>query len=615
MTPPPPPLPPSVRRRGTGGPPVRTARRLGEVRRAQLISTYGVGAMIAVENESFIVSGIDSWDVTEAPWVAEPRLAGALGVDGFRLPPAPDPDTARDGVRARRFPLMYSCPECRALQPFFRFNSPAGKAECSTCQEDLVPSRFVVACTDGHLDDFPYWAWVHRGNAGHAGGACGGQLTFRSDGSTASLRAVVIGCSCGAEEVSMEGAFRRSALRNLGLRCPGRRPWLKDAPNEPCDQVLRTLQRGSSSVWFPVSHSALSIPPWSEGLHRIVAPYLETLRNESTDDIRTYVRMQRVLAHHPEYTDDDVVEFVEQQRSSRTADSEDDPSGREAIYRQEYDTLRKPCPENAGPTEQDFVCESPVQGHDALREAHGVEQIMLVKRLREVRALQSFTRVDEIGPTDAPRRRGPLALGETSWLPAYEVSGEGVFLRLDGERLAAWETRVDVVERAERIRGRHVAHLRSRAGDPSVVLPESPVSPRFLLLHTLAHVLINEWSLDGGYPSASLRERLYVGEDMAGVLLYTATSDSAGSLGGIVAQGDPARFDVALRSALRRTEWCSNDPLCSEVGAGGTDSLNLAACHACVLLPETSCEWSNTLLDRAALVGTPAGDVRGLFTP
>jgi hypothetical protein len=136
-----------------------------------------------------------------------------------------------------------------------------------------------------------------------------------------------------------------------------------------------------------------------------------------------------------------------------------------------------------------------------------------------------------------------------------------------------------------------------------------------VLLHTLAHVLINEWSLEAGYPSASLRERLYAADDMAGVLVYTATSDSAGSLGGLVAQGEPEPLDRAVRSAIRRAEWCSSDPLCMEAEAAGSTGTNLAACHACVMLPETSCEHNNILLDRALLVGTPEEPSLGFFAP
>ncbi len=134
-----------------------------------------------------------------------------------------------------------------------------------------------------------------------------------------------------------------------------------------------------------------------------------------------------------------------------------------------------------------------------------------------------------------------------------------------------------------------------------------------VLLHTLAHVMIHEWSLDSGYPAASLRERIYSGDGMAGVLIHTATSDSAGSLGGLVAQGEPDRLAKALRSAVRRAEWCSTDPLCLETEISGTGGTNLAACHACVMLPETSCEHNNGLLDRALLVGTPEDPSLGFF--
>jgi hypothetical protein len=100
---------------------------------------------------------------------------------------------------------------------------------------------------------------------------------------------------------------------------------------------------------------------------------------------------------------------------------------------------------------------------------------------------------------------------------------------------------------------------------------------------------------------------------MAGLLVYTATSDSAGSLGGVIAQADPGRLEVTIQEALERVSWCSADPLCSESEAAGVDSLNLAACHACVLLPEVSCEEMNVLLDRGLLTGTPGNPSLGLF--
>jgi hypothetical protein len=595
---------------------------LGEIRRSQTITTYGVGSLIAVDNESFIIAGLDTWDMSDTATLWEPRLSRVAGVSEFRLPPAGDPDTTKDGVRAARFPIFYSCPECHELQAFFKFNSPPKKAECGICQIDLVPSRFVIACPHGHLDDFPYWKWVHRstdfqaGSSGSAG-PCGGKLSLRAEGSAASLRGVIVGCSCGVRSVSMEGAFQRKALHDLGIRCTGRRPWLKDAPVEACGEQPRTLQRGSSSAWYPVTHSALSIPPWSDGLHKALAPYWANIKDAPAEEVRVYLRLARFEQRNEPFTIDSAVELVEQQRAAESEPADEATiagTPRERLYQEEYRTLQEPRPELGGDLQQDFVCEAPVGGASTLRE-DGIGKVMLVKRLREVRALQSFTRVEEPSAGDESNspRRAALSLHKVSWLPAIEVSGEGVFVRLDDARLGAWEQHSEVVDRAQLIRANHDALLRARAANSDRPAPKSPASPRYLAVHTLAHILINEWSLNGGYPAASLRERLYVGDGMAGLLIYTATSDSAGSLGGVVAQGEPERLRAALASALARAQWCSNDPLCSESGASGADSLNLSACHACLLLPETSCEVNNTLLDRLALVGSPDGSVPGLF--
>ncbi|MFI8997903.1 DrmB family protein [Streptomyces sp. NPDC053542] len=614
MTPP----PPQRRRRGTGAVAARP-RKVGGVRRSQMVTTYGVGAMIAVDNESFVVAGLDTWDVSEAPEVLERRLARILRVRAFRQPPAPDPDRGKDGVRVRRFPEWYSCPKCSVLQPFFKFNSPPRAARCGECEEELVPSRFVLACNNGHIADFPYWRWVHRGS-GHAGGLCGGTLSLRTNGSTASLRSVVVACSCGVPEVSMEGAFRSRVLRDLGIRCEGRRPWLKDAPVEACDQVPRAMQRGSSAVWHPLVASALSIPPWGEGLHKLVEKH--KLIGASEDTVRWFAKHHPAVLKSVDATVDDVIDLVRAVEEEDAKAAEDDipaPRAHSALRQEEYIRLVRGNPERYAAEWQPFVCEKPQGTPDALRSL-GLYDTMLVKRLREVRALASFMRGDLPSEADSERRKASLALSDDiDWLPATEVIGEGVFVRLDADRLRAWEAEPAVAARAQRIRDSHLTQLRRRASTPAGPVarrseePDSPVSPRYLLLHTLAHILINEWSLDGGYPTSALRERLYCGDDMAGTLLYTATSDSAGSLGGIVAQGEPDRLVHTLKAALARAAWCSNDPLCMESEAAGVDNVNLAACHACVLLPETSCETNNSFLDRALLIGTPTGSVPGFF--
>ncbi|MET7787724.1 DUF1998 domain-containing protein [Streptomyces sp900116325] len=602
--------PPPSRRRRTGAP-ERSYPRRGSVRRAQMITTYGVGSMVAVDNESFIVSGIDSWNISEAPTVYEHRLAHVLGVKSFRLPPASD-DTSKDGVHVRRFPLWHSCPNCNALQHVRGFNCSPGKNECGDCDEELVPARFVMACAKGHIDDFPYWKWAHRNNRQEGdSGFCGGEMRLRTNGKTASLRSILISCTCGIPEVSMEGAFRSTALSDLKVFCSGRRPWLGGAPAEHCSEKPRTLQRGSSVAWQPIVKTALSIPPWSDGHAARLELHWDTLREMNRDGIEIYLKAL-TLQENYEFSTDKVMALLEAENHEETGPDEDRGTDQAyvALRKQEYERLIAGRLESETDHEDQFVCEPP-RSSAAVLTPYGVTGPMLVKRLREVRALKSFSRVDT-PETRTDVHEAALSLTPMDWLPAMEVQGEGVFLRLDEQRVDSWAQSVAVAARVERIRNNHERMMRQRAQDPQFV-PDSPASARMVLLHTLAHALINEWSLDGGYPAASLRERLYANDSMAGMLICTATSDSAGSLGGLVAQGEPDRLASSMHSALIRAQWCSADPLCVESEGSGVGGINLAACHACVLLPETSCEHNNGLLDRALLIGTPEDPSIGFF--
>jgi len=613
------PLP--ARRRRTaakGGTPAHNLPRRGAIRRAQAITTYGVGSLIAVDHESFVVSGLDtaedSWRADEAPRIHERRLARLLDVDYFRLPPASDADS-KDGMRVRRFPLMHACPECAELQRHRDFNPPEGRSVCGTCEVDLVPSRFVVACEAGHLGEFPYRQWVHRSTARGTtvAGQCGGKLRLRSSGRTSSLRSILVTCTCeGAPEVSMEGCFRKNALDDLGLRCRGTRPWLgASAPSDDCGRLLRTLQRGSSTVWQPVLKSALSIPPWSDGRADPLAEHWEKLRkHETRAAVEGY--LDAIFDGEWPVPLDEVMTLLDadhQEDSGGSGDHSFDQRYR-ALRNKEYERLRSGNDESGHSRDEQFICEPPL-GDPGVLEPLGITGPMLVKKLREVRALKAFTRLAD-PDSSTETQEMPLSASPLRWLPAMEVHGEGVFLRLDENRLGAWEKSVAAATRAERMRTAHQRVLEERAGEQRQAVL-SPASPRLVLLHTLAHVLINEWSLDAGYPAAALRERLYADDDMAGALIYTATSDSAGSLGGLVAQGEPALLARTLRSAVRRAEWCSADPLCMETGLSGTGGTNMAACHACLMLPETSCEHHNILLDRALLVGTPQDPHLGFF--
>jgi hypothetical protein len=234
-----------------------------------------------------------------------------------------------------------------------------------------------------------------------------------------------------------------------------------------------------------------------------------------------------------------------------------------------------------------------------------VERVVLASKLREVRALVGFRRYE----TDGPLVKPDLGQG-LDWLPGIEVFGEGIFLSLDERRVAEWESQ-DVVQN-------HAATLERRREASFFAERFEPVLPRFVLLHTLAHLLMRQLAFECGYASASLRERIYSrsaaeDEPQAGLLIYTAAGDAEGTLGGLARQGEPPRLIRTLLSALQNAVWCSSDPLCRESKGQGFASLNLAACHACALASETSCTHSNVLLDRTAVVGTPEAKI-GFFS-
>ena len=158
------------------------------------------------------------------------------------------------------------------------------------------------------------------------------------------------------------------------------------------------------------------------------------------------------------------------------------------------------------------------------------------------------------------------------------------------------------------------ASLRKGEGGTKRFAHLATLSARFVMVHTFSHLLMRQLCYESGYGSASVRERLYVFDDKVGLLIYTADGDSEGSLGGLVRQGRNDRLGQTITSALERATWCSNDPICREVPEHGFEKLDLAACHACALVPETSCSQLNALLDRELVVGESTSGVRGFFT-
>ena len=593
----------------------------GRIRRSQVVTTYGPGAIVDFRSPvsgaplSGVIAGLEEWDQAAPPGhvgllhdqvVHEPRLEKRLHVDGFRLPPVRLQDRLMaqdtyDVLPVTRFPDWLQCPRCDRLKPSAFWMRAPGKPErwCGTCSEEpmkvfVVPVRFIVACEDGHLDEFPWKYWI--------GCSCE-RPDLRLDTTGPGLAGKRLRCGnrdCTSRPRSMEDAFQKNALSVMGVRCRGPEPWLPNGDASPCDKIPRVLQRGASNVYYGIVESSLDIPPFSEDLKDVFGSAWSDLKHASPSDWPTAVKIMR-LEEKTGRPANVLLKILQEWNDALSGQDEDLPiewpeymqfkrSGEDRIKLGEFETK----PEGPPPELSYYLAD-----------------VVLATRLREVRALTGFTR---ILPSSGmfrgkQQRRGRLCRTMKDWLPAVVLRGEGIFLRFNEDTLREWEERTSVRLRTEEFNERLKRDL--TGGEVF-----RPVSARFLLVHSFSHSLMRQLSLDCGYSSSALRERLYVGDEpyyMAGVLLHTGTPDSEGTLGGLVRQGLQDRFVVTVSSALSQDAWCSSDPVCITGAATLSSPRNGAACHACLLVPETSCQFFNVLLDRALLVGTEESPDLGYF--
>jgi hypothetical protein len=592
---------------------------VGNLRRSAVVSTFGPGAIVDFRAGgapiSAVAGGLEEWDsnappagIANAQTIFEPRLQKKLAVKGFRVPPVyPDNGSRTGSLVAVRFPRWLQCPSCHIIQQAKRWTAQVGRAEraCGTCSADqggaasmyAVPVRFVTACERGHLDEFPWHWWVQHKEGCINLAKSDAPLQLASEG--AGLAGLIVRCDKCKAHRSMDGTFSKEAL--AGLKCRGRRPWIGDS--ESCGERTRVVQRGASNLYFPVIQSALDIPPWSDTLQKALGQFWDSIIGVSDPEQREV--FIRIL--HPQLGISITPEELARQISIRVARIQ--ATNVDDLRQEEY--LQFTTDNDFETGNEDFEIQK-----TAVPEIFSphISSVMRALRIREVRAQSAFTRIHPPSDVDATKYAA-IQRGRLPWLPAVEVRGEGIFIRLADERLRRWEEQPEIVRIGSDINSRFGDEWRERQGVDSS--PTRSVTARFLLIHTLAHVLIRELALECGYSSASLRERLYVGHGesiMAGVLIYTASSDADGTLGGLARQGQPERLHRTLRRALASAIWCSSDPLCSRGLMSAPENMSGAACHACVLVAETSCEEFNRFLDRRFLIDPTLGyfaDVAG----
>ena len=588
------------------------SRAFGSVRQSQVITTYGPGALIDLPAHSAIVGGLDTWP-KNLQEITEPRLSRALqritevpAPKLFAPPPAPsEPWAPAKGIGAWRFPEWFVVQE----DPF------AGSGESESRRQSrrlvhrkllergkfegiaVVPTRFVRACPRGHVDDVDWQSFVHKSDS-----ACRRQLWLDERGTTGGLGELTVHCECGkSRNLSEASDIGANALGP----CRGARPWLGRNTNEACDQMSRLLIRTATNAYFPQVASVLSLPDTDTAAQDAVIAVWDVLQVvQDATMLATFKAVPKVARTLAPFADEQVLRAIDEVRSGGGQPRPLKEAELEALLGAAEGFGDEP------PTDAHFHARRLPEHAWRLDSDNGnrIAAVVQLHRLREVLALIGFTRLDAVTPDihgdfESDVMRAEIAL-DPQWFPAVENRGEGVFVELRPDAVATWLTRPAVQDRVAKLAKGYDLWRQTRS-------TQRPFpGGAYVLLHTLSHLLVQALAMRCGYPASSIRERIYAeetpGGERYGILLYTGTPDAEGTLGGLVQQG--RHIESHLADALRTAALCSNDPICAQhtpdANAARRESrlLHGAACHACSLIAETSCEMRNDFLDRALVV-------------
>ncbi|MFC5954958.1 DrmB family protein [Streptomyces pratens] len=620
-------------------------RRVGSVRPSHLMFTTGIGSLVDLPNFSVLVKGTDSWSysgITDYD-IDEPRLRSAVNrslqrygrgqIEQLRAAPwleggDSDPKgwaAQGIGVPVTPFPQWLRCTACNVLAAVdsgeFTFVNPNPRTpheakfvhDCKRGKKPLaVAARFTLVCTDGHLDEFPYSPYVHHGQA--CGTTPRPKLRMKDHGGNQAANVTIECVACG-DKRNIREAMGERGRRNLP-GCRGRHPHLGTYETNGCSQHPVLMVAGASNQWFPLTLSALALPKGQGGdIEKLLEDHWPELQGVNDRGQFDFMANIPQFGYLKEFDADAVVEAITARKQGATGPAPSAPDVQADLFGPEWEALSGPVP-----TPSDDFALRPATVPAPLQELFS--DVRQVERLREARALIGFTRLDAPDP-ESPEiaHRVDLSRGNQTWVPASEVRGEGIFLRVRDELMAEWVART---EKSPRMEAHREAYGRFRANRKSDRMT-SDFDPfhgwpgaRYIALHTLSHLLIRTIALECGYNSASLAERIYAGDEQhprTGILIYTAVPDSEGTLGGLVSLAEDREFDRIVRRALADATHCSADPLCSErLPQDPADFLHGAACHVCLFVSETTCERGNRFLDRRFLAPL-SGDEEQILTP
>ena len=491
------------------------------VRASQAVLQYGVGAMVDFPSQTLMTAAPEYWE-NEVIKIHDERLEKALGVSYFGMPAG---GKGRDGIAYARFPEWYFCPKCRKFQPLSKwiqeYNKVAKENEkvnnknmtrrllCPTHRIELVVARIITVCSHGHIDDFPWVKWVHAKCFGGPKDICNNpQLEFSTNPvSSEGLEGLRVKCkTCGAS-ATLSGAFNEGEFEKIDEKypgkydftCRGRHPW----KHEKCDCGLypKVLQRGSSSVYFPVTASSLVIPPYSNMLNTMIDE--SSIYDEFRNKIEAMRSMEGVPAETIEININNIVNVYSEKiainigvniepvreilkrRMNNTSERNYDTSsisyraaefdalsGRAAVSGTQYDDFKR------------------IATDISLYNIPFVKEISLIEKIREVQVLLGFSRIEPFPASMIESHSSnfvPVKEKDTKWYPGYNVYGEGIFIEFDEDAINRWRSGNAILEK-------RVKTLQDNYNN-SFLGRQNPrkISGKFLLLHTISHLLIKQF--------------------------------------------------------------------------------------------------------------------------
>ncbi len=620
------------------------------------IRECAVGAICRAGSECFVPCDITFWTDRDGSPIGNPiplirtHLKRKLEVDGFpdvTLLSSPtftiikDPFTGADRICGHRipsvrFPSWMRCLTCGRLHrlPWVVHEQKSGQkvdsveellCQSGHCKGKLEFVTWVLISDEGYLDDIPWPFLAHRDSEGNG---CFDREHLHLNRNR--LGQLEIRCRrCGAPPVKLGGIRSKTFFAKLPeMR---KQPWrLERVSVEGMENPPVAVKVTDVRVHLPKVISALDIPPESriddndirarisqlDGWH-FLKPFEKIDRNQCRRLIKSTARLLGISR-------DALHDALDDLENGWPGFHTDAPTGMDMdeMLKAEYNAL---CTRYDDFKEHErFITDHQKGGWETLlekcrRQGHFsrrylsyaglINQLVIVKRIREVQVFCGFRR--HHADDDASQKLISPSMGQpTDWLPACELYGEGLFISLNEALLTPWENKTSVQARA--------ATVSKRAKNSFLQGMLPPVSPRLILLHTMAHLIIKQLEFNAGYPASSIREKIFAShkadDPMSGILIYVAVPNKMGSLGGLAEHGKPEKFLKLWLKAMENASHCSFDPICAEHEGQGPDQLNRAACHGCTLLPEVSCIYNNCLLDRQFLMGSgDQGNVLGIL--